>query len=180
MLRKDADNRALDDHAIIENIRCDVLDSLALVIELRLPIARQYASLAAKLVHRDAADLAFDCLAFVQHRKPERHFGYVVTHSFAPHERHRKLPRTTPKMLCPAGFVEPGCSAFRLGVASPLIVLPAHPQWVSEKPITLNGAGVDKNLAKRARKLHALPKEEFYPDDECRDPAKKRPQRGGS
>lgn len=31
---------------------------------------------------------------------------------------------------------------------------------VSEKP-TLNEAGIDKNLANRARKLHALPAEEF-------------------
>jgi hypothetical protein len=39
---------------------------------------------------------------------------------------------------------------------------PGNPQWVSEKPIiALSDAGIDKNLANLARKLQALPKEEF-------------------
>jgi phage N-6-adenine-methyltransferase len=38
---------------------------------------------------------------------------------------------------------------------------PGNPQWVSEKPIVLAEAGIDKNLAHRARKLNALPKDEF-------------------
>jgi N6-adenosine-specific RNA methylase IME4 len=39
-----------------------------------------------------------------------------------------------------------------------------NPNWVSEKPDsppTLADAGIDKNLANRARKLHALPSSEF-------------------
>lgn len=39
-----------------------------------------------------------------------------------------------------------------------------NPNWVSKKPdspATLSEAGIDKNLANRARKLHALPQDEF-------------------
>jgi hypothetical protein len=80
MLREDADNRALDERSIIENIGGDTLDLGALTRKQRLPSGICRALASSKFIQRSGADLAFDRFAFVQHRKSEHHPGVVVTH----------------------------------------------------------------------------------------------------
>jgi hypothetical protein len=95
MLREDTDNGALNGRTIIEKIRSYTLDLGTLTQKLRLPGGKRRAFTTHKFIQRGGAYLAFDGLAFVQHRESERHSGNVVTYNFAPRERHRKLPRTT-------------------------------------------------------------------------------------
>src|ERR1019366_8691778 len=88
MLRKDADNGATNDRAVIKNIGGDTLNLGTLTRKQRLPSGICRALAASKFVQRSGADFAFDRLAVVQHRKSEHHPGAVITHHLVPRERH--------------------------------------------------------------------------------------------
>jgi hypothetical protein len=92
VLREYPDRSAFDRGTGVEHVGCDLLDSVSMGKELRLPGGTQGAPHAGKFVHRRVTDLTFNRFAVVKHRKPECQSFEVVSQDFASRQRHRNIP----------------------------------------------------------------------------------------
>jgi hypothetical protein len=85
------DNSAFDRGRGVEQVGCDLLDSVSMGQKLRLPGGTQGALDAGKFVHRSVTDLTFDRFAVVKHRKPKRQSFEVLSQDFTSRQRHRNI-----------------------------------------------------------------------------------------
>jgi hypothetical protein len=92
MLGEYPDCGAFDRGRGVEQVGRDLLDSVAMGQELRLPGGTQGALYAGKFVHRGVTDLTFNRLTVVKHRKSKRQSFEVVSQDLASRQRHRIIP----------------------------------------------------------------------------------------
>lgn len=88
MFGKYAQHGALEDRLLVEHRGCNVLDAPAKAQELRFPVDRLRPFAASKVVHSRTADLTFNRLIAIQHRKFERHPLAVVAQGLSPRQQH--------------------------------------------------------------------------------------------
>lgn len=90
MLRKNANNRAIQTHVLVVKIRRDLFDGISQGQELGLSREALCTDHPRQVIQGGITDLAADDFAIVQHRELERQPVLIVADNFTARERHRQ------------------------------------------------------------------------------------------